>query len=181
VEELLPGYAVARPDVEDAAALASAYLRNREHLAPWEPLRDEDFFTEAVQRADVEARTATAAAGTQDSWLLWQGDEVVGRVNLSNIVRGVFQNANLGYWVDHRHTGRGLATAAVGFAVRRAGELGLHRVEAGTLVHNGASQAVLRRCGFVETGLAPAYLFIAGAWQNHVMFQRVLHDDPPAL
>ena len=176
---LLPGYAVRPPSVDDAAALAQAYLRNRDHLAPWEPVRDEEFFTEAVQHRDVEARIAAAAAGRQDSWVLWHGEEVVGRVNLSNIARGVFQNANLGYWVDHRHTGRGLATAAVGFAVRRGTELGLHRIEAGTLTDNLPSQAVLRRCGFVEFGLAPQYLFIAGAWQDHVMFQRVLHDDDP--
>jgi ribosomal-protein-alanine N-acetyltransferase len=35
---------------------------------------------------------------------------------------------------------------------------------------------VLRRCGFTEYGRAPQYLFIAGAWQDHVMFQRILHD-----
>ena len=179
MEEILKGYAVRPPALDDAPALAAAYLRNREHLAPWEPTRSEEFFTEEAQRVDVEARLASAAAGQQDSWVLWHGAEVVGRVNLSNIARGVFQNANLGYWVDHHHTGRGVATVMVRFAVSRATEIGLHRVEAGTLRHNAGSQVVLRRCGFEEFGLAPSYLFIAGSWQDHVMFQRVLHDGPP--
>ena len=56
------------------------------------------------------------------------------------------------------------------------GELGLHRVEAGTLVHNRASQRVLERNGFVRYGLAPQYLRIAGRWQDHVLFQ-VLNPD----
>ena len=54
----------------------------------------------------------------------------------------------------------------------------LHRVEAGTLVDNAASQVVLRRCGFEPYGTAAQYLFIAGAWQDHLLFQRVLHDHP---
>lgn len=99
-------------------------------------------------------------------------------MNLTNIARGPFQNASLGYWVDHRHTGRGLSTAAVRFAVARATELGLHRLEAGTLPHNGPSQVVLRRCGFTEYGRAPQYLFIAGAWQDDVMFQRIFTTGP---
>ena len=172
---LLAGYDVRPLTVDDAAALAKSYLRNREHLAPWEPRRRPEFFTESSQRADAEAKLAAAAAGQQDPWVIWHGEEVVGRVNLTNIARGVFQNASLGYWVDHRHTGRGVARAAVWFALQRATELGLHRVEAGTLVHNEPSQVVLRRCGFSEYGRAPQYLFIAGAWQDHLLFQRILH------
>lgn len=175
---VLPGYDIRTPTVDDAAALAAAYVRNRDHLAPWEPRRSPAFFTEPWQRDDVVARLTSAEAGLLDPWVIWHGEEVVGRVNLSNIARGVFQNANLGYWVDHRHTGRGLATAAVRFALQRAVDLGLHRVEAGTLATNAASQAVLRRCGFQQFGEAERYLFIAGEWQDHVMFQRILHDRP---
>lgn len=46
----------------DAAVLAEAYRRNREHLAPWEPLRDEGFFTERFQREDIERRLIATAA-----------------------------------------------------------------------------------------------------------------------
>jgi ribosomal-protein-alanine N-acetyltransferase len=56
-------------------------------------------------------------------------------------------------------------------------ELRLHRVEAGTLVHDTASQRVLGRNGFVRYGLAPQYLHIAGRWQDHVLFQVL---SPPA-
>ena len=177
--DVLPtGYGIRPLAVEDAPALAAAYSRNRAHLAPWDPRRTEEFFTEAGQRKDAEAKLESAGLGLQDPWLLVHCDEVVGRVNLNNLVRGVFQNASLGYWVDRQHTGRGLGTAAVGFALRRAVELGLHRVEAGTLVGNVASQAVLRRCGFEQYGEAANYLFIAGAWQDHLLFQRILHDRP---
>ncbi len=101
-------------------------------------------------------------------------------MNLNNVVRGAFWSAALGYWVDGAHQGKGLATAAVAAACDEARMLGLHRAEAGTLVHNHASQRVLAKCGFERYGLAPEYLFIDGAWQDHVLHQRILHDDPVA-
>jgi ribosomal-protein-alanine N-acetyltransferase len=114
--------------------------------------------------------------------VLWYGDgadrQVVGRVTVDNIIRGVLQTSTLGYWVDREHLGRGLATSMVEFAVGTARQHGLHRVEAGTLLHNEPSQAVLRRAGFEQYGMAPKFLFIAGSWQDHALFQRILHDDP---
>lgn len=172
------GFAVQELTVDHAPALAEAYDRNREHLAPWDPIRPTAFFSPAGQAADVVARLDVVRRGQGASWVLVHGADVVGRVNLNNIARGVFQNGSVGYWVDREHVGRGLATALVGYVADRAVELGLHRLEAGTLVHNAASQAVLRRSGFAEVGLAPSYLFIAGAWRDHLLFQRILHDRP---
>jgi ribosomal-protein-alanine N-acetyltransferase len=97
-------------------------------------------------------------------------------VNLSDIVRGVFCNAHLGYWVDARLAGRGIMSAAVeAAAVHARDDLGLHRLQAATLAHNDASQRVLERTGFERIGVAPQYLKIAGRWQDHVLFQRILH------
>ncbi|MGI9821896.1 GNAT family N-acetyltransferase [Agromyces sp. Marseille-Q5079] len=162
---------------DDGPALAEAYRRNREHLAPWEPERSPGFFSDAVHVREVRALLERYASGRAIPLVLVDDDdEIVGRVNLSDIVRGVFLNANLGYWVDGRLTGRGLATTAVGVALHAAREHGLHRVQAGTLVHNAASQAVLERNGFERIGLARRYLRIAGSWQDHVLFERLLED-----
>jgi ribosomal-protein-alanine N-acetyltransferase len=98
----------------------------------------------------------------------------VGRVTLSNIVRGAFQSCNLGYWVGRDDNGRGFATAAVGDVVQVAfDDLCLHRIEAGTLLRNIGSQRVLERNGFVRYGIAPQYLNIAGSWQDHAMYQAL--------
>lgn len=68
-------------------------------------------------------------------------------------------------------------TAAVGWVCHVAADgLGLHRIQAGTLVANVASQKVLKRCSFTMIGLAPTYLRIDGRWQDHLLFQRILHD-----
>jgi ribosomal-protein-alanine N-acetyltransferase len=160
----------------DGAALAHAYARNREHLAPWEPLRPKSWFTERGQEENVTRRVAEHAAGTTLAWVLLDGDRAVGTMTVSGIVRGPFLSGNLGYWVDHAVTGRGIATAAVAHVLAACAREGLHRVQAGTLVHNVASQTVLRRNGFDRIGLAPRYLLIAGRWQDHVLYQRLLGD-----
>jgi RimJ/RimL family protein N-acetyltransferase len=96
---------------------------------------------------------------------------VAGRITLSGIVRGPFQSCSTGYWVSVTAAGCGLATAAVRDMVRVAfGELRLHRVQAATLLHNVRSQGVLKRNGFRRIGMAPAYLSIAGQWQDHGLF-----------
>ena len=176
---MLPrGYRIRELEVSDAPALTRAYCRNREHLAPWEPVRSESFFTEQGQATAVAGQLASARQGLVVPWVLTHGPEVVGRVNLNNIVRGVLRSGALGYWVDGEHLRRGLAAGMVEFACAEALARGLHRVEAGTLVRNVASQRVLERCGFEYYGTAPAYLFIRGSWQDHRLYQRILHDNP---
>ncbi|KOX19307.1 MULTISPECIES: GNAT family N-acetyltransferase [unclassified Streptomyces] len=160
----------AAPD--DAPALARAVVRNREYMKPWEPYRAERYYT-------VEGQVERLADGGV-RWFAVDGDEIVGVATLSGIVRGPLCGASLGYWIDRDHAGRGLATALVAEACRAAREeLGLHRVEAGTLLDNHASQRVLAKGGFVRIGTAPRLLHIDGEWRDHHLFQRLLHDDPP--
>ena len=74
--------------------------------------------------------------------------------------------------------GQGHATAAVAQISRLAfRELGLYRIEAGTLRRNARSQRVLEHNGFERIGVACAYLKIAGRWQDHVLYQLL---DPTA-
>ena len=172
------GYQIRELSADDAPAMAAAYARNRAHLEPWDPRRDESFYTEDGQAAAVAGQLASVRQGLLAAYVLTHGDLVVGRVNLNNIVMGVLRSASVGYWVDAEHLGRGLASRAVEFACAQARDRGLHRVEAGTMVHNVASQRVLERAGFEVYGMAPKFLFIADAWQDHKLYQRILHDNP---
>jgi len=162
----------------DGEELAAAYSRNRAHLAPWEPLRSAEFFTAARQHRLIAEALRAVADGRSAAYVLEDGEHrIVGRANLSDIVRGAFWSAHLGYWIDGRLAGRGLMRRAVDMVCALArDDLGLHRVQAATLVHNEASQRVLRATGFTQIGPAPRYLRIAGEWQDHVLFQRILED-----
>lgn len=84
----------------DAAALAAAYTRNREYLSSWEPVRPEEYYTEAWQAADIVRRLVETEVGGGYPLALFAGHTLVGRFNLAAIVRGPFQSAGLGYWMD---------------------------------------------------------------------------------
>jgi [ribosomal protein S5]-alanine N-acetyltransferase len=164
----------------DAGPLARAHARNREHLRRWEPPRPPEFFTPEGQAERLREHLAAQRTGQLVPWVLVRGDDVVGTVALSNMAVGPFRSASLGYWIDAELTGRGLATAAVDRVCQIADrELDLHRLEAGTRTDNTASQRVLRKCGFERIGVAPGYLYIDGAWRDHLLFQRVLNDRSP--
>ncbi|MCM6760936.1 GNAT family N-acetyltransferase [Rathayibacter sp. ZW T2_19] len=169
---------------EDGPALSAAYRRNRRHLAPWEPLRSTRFFEAGGQTDAIADSLFAHRSGSVLPLVLAQGDAIVGRITLSNILRGAFESAEMGYWLDADLEGRGLMTRAVGEAVRLArDELNLHRVQAGTLLHNVGSQTVLERNGFERIGVARRYLRIAGEWQDHILFQRLLElsDEAPLV
>ena len=167
-----------RPD--DAPALLEIALEDSDFLAPWEPLHDDQWLTEAGQLAVISEKLDQHRLGLAlPHVVLDDGGTVIGRITLNNVVRGAFQSCSVGYWIRSAANGQGHATAAVRAMLRVAfDELGLHRVEAGTLVHNVGSQRVLERNGFVRYGLAPQYVRIAGRWQDHVLFQ-VLNPAMP--
>ena len=160
---------------DDAPVLAELQRVNRDYLAPWEPLRADGYFTEAGQRAAIEqALTEHEQGRNLPCVILDEGTGIVGRITLNGIVRGAFQSCSVGYWVSHAVTGRGVATAALREIIGVAfGELGLHRIQGETLPDNLASQRVLQRNGFARIGMAPAYLKIAGRWQDCILYQLV--------
>jgi [ribosomal protein S5]-alanine N-acetyltransferase len=136
-------------------------------------VRPDTFYTEAGQAEALAAALSDHARGLGVPLVVLDDDgQVAGRINVTSIVRGPFLSADLGYWIARTANGRGLATSAVA-AVKRLcfDELGLHRLQASTLLHNAASQKVLARNGFQQIGMAPEYLKIAGRWQDHLLFQ----------
>ena len=160
--------------VDDAAVLSALQHANHEFLAPWSPARPASHYTVEGQRRAAADALVLHARGTALPHVIVSDGAVVGRVTLSDITRGTFSSCHLGYWLSQSHNGRGLATAAVGEMLGIAfDELGLHRVEAGTMPHNARSRAVLERNGFARFGYAPSYLMIAGEWQDHVLYQAL--------
>jgi len=76
--------------------------------------------------------------------------QTAGSIGLRRSRKAVYE---LGYWLDDRWWGKGLATEAVGRIVRFAfGELGAVRLVSGHFADNPASGRVLQKCGFRYTG-----------------------------
>jgi ribosomal-protein-alanine N-acetyltransferase len=151
----------------DADQLAALYARNREFLRPFEPDRDDAFYTPEGQRERIAQR--------RDGFAMLVGERIAGVIGLENVIRGACRSATVSYWVDRERNGRGLATAAVGAIAGVARDHhGLHRLQAPVRTDNLASQRVLEKNGFERIGIARGYLHVGGEWRDHVLFQRVL-------
>ncbi len=98
----------------------------------------------------------------------YRDDAIVGFFNLSQIARGSFQSAYLGYAVGQPFAGQGYMSEAIEIVLRRAFiDLRLHRLEANIQPGNLASAALARRAGFRREGFSPRYLKISGRWRDH--------------
>lgn len=157
----------------DVPEILRYYTDNRDHLAPFDPARPAEFYTERfwreqVQRNDVEYQT------DQSLRLFLFAHEaparILGVVNFTSIVRGVSQSCNLGYALAAEAVGKGYLTeilpVALGFVFET---VRLHRVQANYMPHNERSGALLKRLGFVVEGYARDYLYINGVWRDHVL------------
>lgn len=158
----------------DAPALLAYVQRNREHHKRWEPRMYESYFTLETQRRVIARRCEDFIHGDAACFLMFdraRGDEaVIGRCNFSEIVRGPFQACVLGYSVDRSYEGKGYMSEALRAATAWIfGELRLHRIMANYRPENARSGRVLERLGFVREGFAKDYLFIDGAWTDHVL------------
>ncbi|MFZ4649517.1 MAG: GNAT family N-acetyltransferase [Rubrivivax sp.] len=164
------------PAHEDLAARTAAFFcRNAAHLAPWEPPSPPDFATEAFQRRRLRQHTSDQSAGTVMRWWLepaGEADRLVGHVSLTQIARGPFQNAMLGYALEDTLQGSGLMQEALRAVVACAFSpaVNLHRIQASVRPENARSVAVLQRLGFEQEGRAREYLYIDGAWRDHLLF-----------
>lgn len=159
--------------LEDEAEFLDMRRRSEAFHAPWAPALpvNQDPYS---SQSFVDVYKSDDGLNRVCGLLVDQATErMVGVVNANSIVRGVFQNAFLGYWLAAGETGRGYMSEGLGlmldfaFGAETAGGLGLHRVEANIMPHNSASKAVVQRLGFRLEGLSPGYLKIAGAWQTH--------------
>ena len=146
--------------------------RNAEHFAMWAPAPSADAFDRDKRRERIARRRAEADADTGYGFIAMLHDDprAVAGISLNHVVRFAFQACHLGYSVDREHEGKGLASEAVRAVVDFAFKtLGLHRLMANYQPTNERSGRLLRRLGFVPEGYARDYLFINGAWRDHVL------------
>jgi ribosomal-protein-alanine N-acetyltransferase len=154
----------------DRHAFLAAARRSRELHHPWTPAPDSD---EAFDRY-----LARAAQLNQSCLLVvTDDDELAGVYNVSEIVRGAFQSAYLGYYAFVPLAGTGSMRAAMPLVFAHAfDELRLHRLQANVQPENARSRRLLEATGWREEGYAPRYLFIDGAWRDHVLYAVTVED-----
>ena len=172
--------AIRPTDPADGRAQLALRVANRHHTGPWDPARDESFYTEAGQRLELDLDQRAWSAGSAYAFAVLDAsehDRLIGRVALANVVRGPWQNATLGYWLSEDAGGRGHATRAVRLALRFAFEhAGLHRVQPAIIPRNTRSVRLAERVGFRLEGRALRYLKINGVWEDHDIYALTAED-----
>lgn len=157
-----PRVRLSRPSARDAAEFLAAVRRSRRLHGSW--------VAAPATAAAYRKYLRRARRREQAAYLirLRASGELVGVVNVSEIVRGNFHSAYLGYYAFAPHHGQGLMAEGLLRVMDDAfRHLKLHRLEANIQPGNRASIALVQSLGFRREGYSPRYLKIAGRWRDH--------------
>jgi ribosomal-protein-alanine N-acetyltransferase len=169
----------------DRAEFVRLYRASVHHLAEWMPAPEDSGLAHGFDSFfDLNLRRASDAivAGSAARFIgLVPDGRIAGSFNLNNIVRGVGQMADAGWYVAADFAGQGYGTegvrALLDFALAPAPTgLGLHRVQAGIIPRNARSIRVAEKCGMRREGLALRYIKIAGKWEDHLIYARTVEE-----
>lgn len=163
---------------DDADDLRAYYLRNADHLGPWEPLRSEDYHSATAWKDRARDFAGEALRGVAYRYVvrLEGSRDIIAVANFTNVLRGVFLACHLGYSIDRERQGRNIMFEVLDTLIAHVFRTyGLHRVMANYVPENTRSAQLLQRLGFEVEGRARDYLKINGAWRDHVLTARI--DD----
>ncbi len=153
---------VRTPTIEDQDEFIARMRASRAVHRPW------------ISMPETPEKYATYIARTEDPRAAMfigcrvEDGAIIGFLNISEIVRGPFKSAFLGYGGVAEFAGQGYMTEALRLVLREAfTKLGLHRLEANIQPGNTASIALAKRCGFELEGFSPRYLKVGGRWRDH--------------
>jgi ribosomal-protein-alanine N-acetyltransferase len=159
------------PTLRDGPQIAAANRLSRAFHRGWvRPPTDEEAFTRWMTRCRQPNVKCVLVCRLID-------DAIVGVFVVSQIVRGMFQSAYLGYYAEQPYSGQGYMTEGMRLVLRHIfTDMRLHRVEANVQPENVASIALVKRSGFRLEGFSPRYLKVAGRWRDHQRW-AILIDD----
>ena len=137
---------------------------------PWvSPPNTSDAFRKFVDKYSGD-RHISYLAVTDDA-------DLIGCINLNEIIRGSFQSAFLGYYGFVPFTGKGLMKLAMKLVLAEAFTThGLHRLEANVQPNNERSMGLMQSLGFRREGYSPRYLRIGGKWCDHERYAITLEE-----
>lgn len=162
---------VRRPSPTDRATFLDAVRRSRRLHRSWVHPPDTATAFERYVLRDEDPRHEIRFI------CLRATGEIAGVVELSEIVRGCFCSAYMGYYAFVPYAGQGYMTEGLALMIDRAfGSLKLHRIEANIQPSNAASVALVRGLGFRMEGYSPRYLKIGGRWRDHERW-AILSED----
>lgn len=167
---------------DDAAPyILDFYKTNQDIFEPYEPDKPSNFYTLEYQTAMAKLEYENFLRGKSARFWICRKKQpgiIIGCVSFNNIIKGSFLCCTIGYKIHKSHQGLGYATEAVRFLThdicKRAG---IHRIEAYIHPDNKASIALAEKCGFVFDGISKEYVYMKGAWYDHIRYTYINHDN----
>ena len=155
----------------NAKEILEYYKKNIKYLEPFEPTKDNNFYTLEAQRKLLNKSYKEFLNGTTIDLGIFKDEKLIGKIKLSRILYGSFKNGILGYSIDEDEQGKGYMKESVNLLLQYAfDECELHRVEASALIRNEKSRRVLEKCGFKLIGINEKYLLINEKWEDHATY-----------
>lgn len=156
--------------MKDAKHLERLVLGNREWLRPWEATNPD-----GPNSFDIKGQVRGLLRQMDDNFglpfVVIVDDEIVGQLNVANILYGSVSSAVIGYWIAPEFAGRSIMTKAVALVTDYLfNVVGLHRVEIDIRPENTSSLRIIEKLGFRFEGVKERYIHINGAWRDHYVF-----------
>lgn len=167
---MMNGIIIREPKMEDKETFIAAMQRSQSLHHPWvkapaTPQEFDDYF-QRYQQLNQKSFVVCDNAG-----------HIVGVFNVSEIVRGLFQNAFLGFYAIADYAGKGYMSAGLKLVLEKVfNELNLHRIEANIQPDNGQSIRLVKKNGFRYEGFSPRYLQIDNEWRGHEHWAMTVED-----
>lgn len=166
---------------KDAKHLERLILGNREWLRPWEATNPT-----GANSFDIKAQVRGLIRQMKDDqglpFVIQYRGEIVGQLNVSNILYGSVGSAILGYWIAPEFAGKQITPTAVALAIDYLlNIIGLHRVEIDIRPENAASLRIVEKLGLRFEGTKERYIHINGDWRDHFVFAVTAEEVPEGI
>ena len=162
------------PTADDSDAFIAAVRRSRSLHRNWVNRK-------AATRAGFDKYFKGSISGQRHCFhvILRTSGELVGVININDVVHGNFQSASLGYYAFLPHAGNGLMREGMLLVLKHAFQkLKLHRLEANIQPENRTSIALAKSCGFVREGFSRRLVKVCGRWKDHERWAILAEDFP---
>lgn len=154
----------------DYPALDHLLHKDRDWLEPWEATTP-GLRTLLDVRWLVSSLVKQHKKGQSLAFVILYKDQVVGQLNVSNILHGSVSSGTIGYWISRDFAGLGITPVAVALTIDYLlGPYGLHRVEIDIKPDNAASLRVVEKLKLRHEGTKLRYININGRWSDHEVF-----------
>jgi len=167
--------------MRDVKRLEKLLLGNRAWLRPWEATNPSGPNSFDV-RSQVRGLRFQFKKHQGIPFVIEFENQIVGQVNVSNILYGSVSSAILGYWIAPEFAGKNITPTAVALAIDYLfSEVGLHRVEIDIRPENKASLRIVEKLGLRYEGLKQRFIHINGDWRDHYVFAITAGEVPNGI